>query len=49
VVAIGEDGVDVACADGRVRIQRVRPAGGAKMPAGEWAVASGVGIGAGML
>jgi methionyl-tRNA formyltransferase len=49
VVAVDEDGVDVACADGRVRIQRVRPAGGAKMPAGEWAVASGVGIGAGML
>jgi len=48
VVAVGEDGVDVACVDGRVRIQRVRPAGGAKMPAGEWAVASGVGIGAGL-
>jgi methionyl-tRNA formyltransferase len=44
VVAVDEDGVDVACADGRIRIQRVRPAGGAKMPAGEWAAASGVGI-----
>jgi methionyl-tRNA formyltransferase len=36
----------VACADGRIRIARVRPAGGGKLAAGEWATAAGLIAGA---
>ena len=35
-------GFSVVCADGRLRVTRVRPAGGAKQGAGEWAAASGL-------
>ena len=46
VVDIGADGFSVVCADGRLRVTRVRPAGGAKMGAGEWAAESGLRSGA---
>jgi len=42
VVDVGEDGFSVVCADGRLRVTRVRPEGGVKMGAGEWAAASGL-------
>jgi len=42
VVEVTEKGFTVACADGRVRAARVRPAGGVKLPAGEFAVAAGM-------
>jgi methionyl-tRNA formyltransferase len=42
VVEVGADGFSVVCADGRLRATRVRPAGGAKQGAGEWAAASGL-------
>ena len=34
--------ITVACADGRIRVARVRPAGGGKLAAGEWAAATGL-------
>jgi methionyl-tRNA formyltransferase len=46
VVEVSDDGLSVACADGRVRVTRVRPAGVGKLPAGEWAKGAGVGAGA---
>jgi methionyl-tRNA formyltransferase len=46
VVDVGKDGFSVVCADGRLRVTRVRPAGSAKMGAGEWAAESGLGPGA---
>ncbi|HXW27990.1 MAG TPA: hypothetical protein VEK55_01400, partial [Xanthobacteraceae bacterium] len=40
IVAIDHEGFTVACANGRIRVLRVRPADGAnKMPAGEFATA----------
>ena len=42
VASVDDDGFSVVCADGRVRVTRVRPAGGAKTGAGEWAAASGL-------
>jgi methionyl-tRNA formyltransferase len=39
VVAIDHEGFTVACANGRIRVLRVRPADGAKMPAAEFATA----------
>lgn len=36
---VSEVGVAVQCVGGRILIKRVRPAGGAKMPAAEWAAA----------
>ena len=42
VVDVGADGFSVVCADGRLRVTRVRPAGGAKTGAGEWAAESGL-------
>ena len=42
IVDVGDDGFSVVCADGRLRVTRVRPAGGAKMGAGEWAAQSGL-------
>jgi len=46
VVDVTDDDFTVACADGRVRVARVRPAGGAKVAAGEWAAAAGLTPGA---
>ncbi len=42
VVDVGDDGFSVVCADGRLRVLRVRPAGGVKTGAGEWAAQSGL-------
>ena len=42
VVDVGDDGFGVVCADGRLRVTRVRPEGGVKMGAGEWAAANGL-------
>ena len=42
VVDVGDDGFSVVCADGRLRVLRVRPEGGVKMGAGEWAANSGL-------
>ena len=41
-VVVSDDGFSVVCADGRIRVARVRPAGGAKLAAGEWAAAAGL-------
>ncbi len=42
IVDAGDDGFSVVCADGRLRVTRVRPSGGAKMGAGDWAAESGL-------
>jgi methionyl-tRNA formyltransferase len=42
VAEVTDAGLAVVCADGRVRVTRVRPAGGAKLPAGEWAESAGL-------
>ncbi len=42
VVEVGDGGFSVVCADGRLRVTRVKPAGGKKTGAGEWAAASGL-------
>jgi methionyl-tRNA formyltransferase len=46
VVDVGDDGFSVVCADGRLRVTRVRPEGGVKTGAGEWAAQSGLAPGA---
>jgi methionyl-tRNA formyltransferase len=46
VAEVGADGFSVVCADGRLRVTRVRPAGGKKTGAGEWAAQSGLVTGA---
>jgi methionyl-tRNA formyltransferase len=40
VVDIGSDGFSVVCADGRIRVLRVRPADGGKIPAADFAKSS---------
>ncbi len=45
VVEVSEAGITVVCADGRMRVTRVRPSGGAKQPAGEWAAGAGLTVG----
>jgi methionyl-tRNA formyltransferase len=42
VRAITDQGVEVQCVGGRVLVKRVRPEGGAKMPATEWAASVGL-------
>jgi methionyl-tRNA formyltransferase len=42
VLSLAEDGMVVAAEGGAIRVIRVRPAGGAKMPAAEWAAGAGV-------
>jgi methionyl-tRNA formyltransferase len=42
VLSLGEHGMVVAAEGGAIRVIRVRPAGGAKMPAAEWAAGAGV-------
>ena len=49
VVAVYGDGLTVACADGRITVARVKPAGGGKVPAGEWAATAGLAPGARLL
>ena len=46
ITRIGDDGVQVATADGQILIKRVRPGGGKKVAAGEWAEGVGIGVGA---
>ena len=45
VVAVEADGFTVACADGRIKVMRVKPADGPKAPAGEFATASKLAVG----
>lgn len=42
VRAISDAGIEVQCVGGRVLVKRVRPEGGAKMPAAEWAASVGL-------
>jgi len=46
VVAVTEAGFSVACADGRILVTRVRPAGSGKLAAGDWAAGAGLSVGA---
>lgn len=46
IVAVDAEGVTVVCADGRFRVTRVQPEGGAKASAGEWAVGADLATGA---
>ena len=45
VVSVGGDGVTVQAEGGRILIKRVRPAGGGKMAASDWAAAVGINSG----
>jgi len=42
VVDVSEDGVTVQSVGGRIAIRRVRPSGGGKTPAAEWAASAGL-------
>ena len=42
VVSVDENGVTVQAAGGRIVVKRVRPKGGAKQSAGDWAKAAGI-------
>ena len=46
IVDVDAEGFTVVCADGRIKVLRVKPGDGAKVKAGEWASASGVAVGA---
>jgi len=46
VLAVGDDGIHVATADGQIRIERVRPEKGKKVPAAQWAKEVGLAPGA---
>ena len=45
IVAISEEGVTVQGVGGRILLKRVRPAGGDKQPASQWATAAGLSVG----
>jgi len=45
VMEISDDGVTVQCVGGRILIKRVRPAGGGKVPAAEWAADAKIEVG----
>jgi len=45
VTSVSDDGFSVAAADGGIIVQRVRPAGGGKIPAGEFAATAGLRVG----
>lgn len=45
VVAIDEDGIEVAAAGGRIRVKRLRPEGGAKVTAAEFVQETGLAAG----
>ncbi len=45
ITAVGDDGISVACADGQIQIQRLRPQGAKKMTAAEYLVDAAVGVG----
>jgi methionyl-tRNA formyltransferase len=46
IVAVEADGFTVACADGRIKVLRVKPADGGKVAAGEFATAAKLATGA---
>lgn len=46
VMSVSDEGVTVQCIGGRIRMKRVRPAGGGKLPAAEWAAEIGLEEGA---
>jgi methionyl-tRNA formyltransferase len=46
IVAVEADGFTVVCADGRIKVLRVKPADGGKVGAGEYAAAAGLAAGA---
>jgi methionyl-tRNA formyltransferase len=46
IVAVGADGVDVACAPGALRLLRLKPEGKGEMAAAEWARGARVEAGA---
>ncbi len=46
VTRVGEEGVQVATADGQILVKRVRPEGGKKAPAADWAREAGLAAGA---
>jgi methionyl-tRNA formyltransferase len=45
VISVSDDGVTVQADGGRILLKRVRPSGGGKMPAAEWAAAAGLSAG----
>lgn len=45
ITRIGDCGVQVATADGQILVKRVRPAGGGKVPAADWAKEAGLAVG----
>lgn len=45
VVSVSEDGVTVQAGGGRILVKRVRPAGGGKISAAEWAAEAGIAAG----
>ncbi|MBV9054031.1 MAG: methionyl-tRNA formyltransferase [Hyphomicrobiales bacterium] len=45
VAEIDAESFSVVCADGRIKVLRVKPADGVKVNAGEWASASGLAVG----
>lgn len=45
VVSVSDDGVTVQADGGRILVKRVRPAGGGKIPAAEWASQAGIAAG----
>ena len=45
ITRIGDDGVQVATADGQILVKRVRPEGGGKVPAADWAKEAGLAVG----
>ena len=46
ITRVGEEGVQVATADGQILVKRVRPEGGKKVPAADWAREAGLAAGA---
>ena len=42
VMEVSDEGVTIQCIGGRIQIARVRPAGGGKVPAAEWAAEAGL-------
>jgi methionyl-tRNA formyltransferase len=45
VTAVGDDGISVACADGQIQIQRLRPQGAKKMTAAEYLTDGAMAVG----
>ena len=45
ITAVGDDGISVACTDGQIQIQRLRPQGAKKMTAAEYLVDGALAVG----